>query len=38
MPYPAIVTVWFVSTPDPAEVLNSAPKADRGFGLSLIHI
>lgn len=36
MPYPAIVTVWFVSTPDPAEVLNSAPKADRGFGRKLL--
>lgn len=36
MSYPAIVTVWFVSTPDPADVLESAPKADRGFGRKLL--
>ncbi|CAM4191415.1 MULTISPECIES: DUF6928 family protein [Corynebacterium] len=36
MSYPAIVTVWFVSTDDPAAVLRSEPKADRGFGRKLL--
>ncbi|MBL7285405.1 hypothetical protein FPH17_11130 [Corynebacterium godavarianum] len=36
MSYPATVTVWFVSTDDPAAVLRSEPKADRGFGRKLL--
>lgn len=28
----AVVTLWFVSTPDPARVLTAEPRADRGFG------
>lgn len=36
MSYPAIVTVWFVSTDAPAAVLRSEPKADRGFGRKLL--
>lgn len=29
---PAIVTYWFISTPNPGAVLAAEPKADRGFG------
>lgn len=36
MPFPAVVTVWFVNTADPAEVLAAEPKADRGFGRKLL--
>ncbi len=33
MPTPsAVLTLWYVNAPDPATVLNSEPKADRGFG------
>ncbi|APT93029.1 hypothetical protein CPHO_09195 [Corynebacterium phocae] len=28
----AVLTLWYVNTDNPAEVLTSAPKADRGFG------
>ncbi|APT86415.1 DUF6928 family protein [Corynebacterium flavescens] len=28
----AVLTVWYVNCPDPAKVLASQPKADRGFG------
>lgn len=28
----AVLTVWYVTTPNPATVLDSQPKADRGFG------
>lgn len=34
--YPAVVTFWFVTTADPAAVLESEPKADRGFGRKLL--
>lgn len=28
----AVLTLWYISAPDPAAVLKSKPKADRGFG------
>lgn len=31
-PHDAVVTLWFVNASDPAAVLKSEPKADRGFG------
>lgn len=31
-PHDAVVTLWFVSAENPAEVLSTSPKADRGFG------
>lgn len=34
--YPAVVTFWFVTAADPAEVLRAEPKADRGFGRKLL--
>ncbi|UIZ93301.1 hypothetical protein JZY91_02640 [Corynebacterium sp. CNCTC7651] len=36
MSYPAVVTFWFVTTADPAGVLQTEPKADRGFGRKLL--
>ncbi len=36
MEYPAVVTLWFVNTATPAEVLAREPKADRGFGRKLL--
>lgn len=36
MSYPAAVTIWYVNAADPAAVLNSEPKADRGFGRKLL--
>lgn len=36
MSYPAVVTFWFVTAADPAEVLRAEPKADRGFGRKLL--
>lgn len=32
----AVVTLWFVTTADPAKVIESSPKADRGFGRKLL--
>ncbi len=28
----SVVTLWFISTPEPGRVLEAEPKADRGFG------
>ena len=28
----AVLTLWYVTAADPAEVLRGEPKADRGFG------
>ena len=36
MSFPAVVTLWFVNTADPAGVLEREPKADRGFGRKLL--
>ncbi len=36
MNYPAVVTIWFVTTAEPAEVLAHEPRADRGFGRKLL--
>lgn len=36
MSYEAVVTLWFVDTADPAAVLVSEPRADRGFGRKLL--
>ena len=36
MSYPAVVTVWFVTSAHPEEVLAAEPKADRGFGRKLL--
>ncbi|WKD58073.1 hypothetical protein CAPI_07685 [Corynebacterium capitovis DSM 44611] len=36
MSNPAVVTLWFVNTADPAQVLEGEPKADRGFGRKLL--
>lgn len=36
MSYPAAVTIWYVNAANPAAVLNSEPKADRGFGRKLL--
>lgn len=36
MSFPAVVTVWFVNSADPAAVLAQEPKADRGFGRKLL--
>ena len=36
MSYPVVVTVWFVTSAHPEEVLASEPKADRGFGRKLL--
>lgn len=36
MPFPCVVTMWFVTTSDPGEVLGAEPKADRGFGRKLL--
>lgn len=36
MSFPAVLTLWFVSTADPAGVLEREPKADRGFGRKLL--
>ena len=33
-----VVTIWFISTNDPAATLETGVQHDRGFGLSLIHI
>lgn len=31
-PRGVVVTLWFISTDSPGEVLNAEPRADRGFG------
>lgn len=31
-----VVTLWFVTAADPAEVIAAEPKADRGFGLKYL--
>ena len=36
MNYPAVVTLWFVNTAEPAKVLANEPRADRGFGRKLL--
>ena len=36
MSFPAVLTLWFVNTADPAGVLEREPKADRGFGRKLL--
>ena len=36
MSFNAVVTLWFVNTAEPAEVLRREPKADRGFGRKLL--
>ena len=36
MGYPAVVTFWFITAANPREVLESEPKADRGFGRKLL--
>ena len=36
MSYPAVVTVWFVTSAHSEEVLAAEPKADRGFGRKLL--
>lgn len=36
MSFPAVVTLWYVNTADPASVLEREPKADRGFGRKLL--
>ena len=28
----AVLTLWFLTTDDPASVLTAEPRADRGFG------
>ena len=36
MGFDVVVTLWFVNTAEPAEVLQREPKADRGFGRKLL--
>lgn len=36
MSYPAVVTFWFITAANPREVLETEPKADRGFGRKLL--
>lgn len=36
MSFPAVVTLWFVNTATPGDVLAREPKADRGFGRKLL--
>ena len=36
MAFPSVVTLWFVNTADPGDVLGAEPKADRGFGRKLL--
>ncbi|WP_165164475.1 DUF6928 family protein [Corynebacterium qintianiae] len=36
MPFPSVVTFWFVDAAEPGEVLSAEPKADRGFGRKLL--
>lgn len=36
MGYPAVVTFWFITAASPRDVLETEPKADRGFGRKLL--
>lgn len=36
MTFPAVVTLWYINAADPAAVLASEPRADRGFGRKLL--